>query len=194
MIKCTFKHRYSDFIVNEIDENGDVVWFKAETDLQRWKKANIDQTLPTEPEHDGNEGKDGNVEGEGATNAGQAEETKGDGITPYPEVMTKLETEILQPADFEKFRDFVAKLKSGETAKDSFLIFDEDFGLSTKERRAAIHQFFRESVKLYETDTVVDGDKRLIRIFLSSGFSNRTRKRMNLGDRKVRDKSMPEYL
>jgi hypothetical protein len=33
VIKCTFKHRYSDFIVNEIDENGDVVWFKAETDL-----------------------------------------------------------------------------------------------------------------------------------------------------------------
>lgn len=32
-IKCTFKHRYSDFIVNEIDENGDVVWFKPETDL-----------------------------------------------------------------------------------------------------------------------------------------------------------------
>ena len=47
VIKCTFKHRYSDFIVNEIDENGDVVWFKAETDLQRWKKANIDQTIPT---------------------------------------------------------------------------------------------------------------------------------------------------
>ena len=32
-IKCTFKHRYSDFIVNEIDEKGDVVWFKPETDL-----------------------------------------------------------------------------------------------------------------------------------------------------------------
>ena len=45
-IKCTFKHRYSDFIVNEIDEKGEVVWFKEETELQKWKKCNIEQTLP----------------------------------------------------------------------------------------------------------------------------------------------------
>jgi hypothetical protein len=32
-IPCVIKHRFSDFIVNEIDENGNVVWFKAETDL-----------------------------------------------------------------------------------------------------------------------------------------------------------------
>jgi hypothetical protein len=46
----------------------------------------------------------------------------------YPEVLIKLESEILQPADFNKFKDFIAKLKSGDVAKDSFLIFDEDFG------------------------------------------------------------------
>jgi hypothetical protein len=68
--------------------------------------------------------------------------------------MSKIQSEILQPADFMKFRDFIEKLKSGDVAKDTFLTFDEDFGLSTKERRASIHQFFRESVKLYETDTV----------------------------------------
>lgn len=32
-LNCTVKHRFSDFIVNEIDTNGEVVWFKAETDL-----------------------------------------------------------------------------------------------------------------------------------------------------------------
>ena len=68
--------------------------------------------------------------------------------------MSKIQSEILQPADFMKFRDFIEKLKSGDVAKDTFLTFDEDFGLLTKERRALIHQFFRESVKLYETDTV----------------------------------------
>ena len=68
--------------------------------------------------------------------------------------MSKIQSEILQPADFMKFRDFIEKLKSGDVAKDTFLTFDEDFGLLTKERRASIHQFFRESVKLYETDTV----------------------------------------
>lgn len=45
-LNCTVKHRFSDFIVNEIDSNGEVVWFRAETDLQRWKKANIENTMP----------------------------------------------------------------------------------------------------------------------------------------------------
>lgn len=45
-LKCAFKHRFSDFIVNEIDEANDVVWFSAETDLQKWKACNLDQTLP----------------------------------------------------------------------------------------------------------------------------------------------------
>jgi hypothetical protein len=45
-LNCTVKHRFSDFVVNEIDSNGEVVWFKAETDLQRWKKSNIENTMP----------------------------------------------------------------------------------------------------------------------------------------------------
>ena len=32
-LRCAFKHRFSDFIVNEIDLEGEVVWFKPETDL-----------------------------------------------------------------------------------------------------------------------------------------------------------------
>ena len=32
-LKCAFKHRFSDFIVNEIDQEGEVVWFRPETDL-----------------------------------------------------------------------------------------------------------------------------------------------------------------
>lgn len=32
-IQCAIKHRFSDFIVNEIDENGKVIWFASEKDL-----------------------------------------------------------------------------------------------------------------------------------------------------------------
>jgi hypothetical protein len=32
-IPCVIKHRFSDFIVNEIDEFGKIVWFKPETNL-----------------------------------------------------------------------------------------------------------------------------------------------------------------
>ena len=48
-IKCAIKHRYSDFIVNEIDMNGDVVWFKSELGNQKkWKQSNYRYTLPME--------------------------------------------------------------------------------------------------------------------------------------------------
>jgi len=30
--------------VNEIDEQGKVIWFTPETDLQKWKKGNADAT------------------------------------------------------------------------------------------------------------------------------------------------------
>ena len=40
------KHRYSDFIVNEIDETGEVIWFKEEKNLEKWKNSNLRQTLP----------------------------------------------------------------------------------------------------------------------------------------------------
>ena len=46
-IPCTVKHRYSDFIVNEIDEAGQLVVFKSEQgDLKKWRKSNLKETLP----------------------------------------------------------------------------------------------------------------------------------------------------
>ena len=37
---CAYKHRFADFIVNEIDESGEVVWFSSENEnLQKWKPA-----------------------------------------------------------------------------------------------------------------------------------------------------------
>jgi hypothetical protein len=47
VINCTVKHRYTDFIVNEIDDQGNVVWFQSEQgNLEKWKMANIKETLP----------------------------------------------------------------------------------------------------------------------------------------------------
>jgi hypothetical protein len=40
-LPCTIKHRFSDFVVNEIDEEGNVVWFTPENDLQKWKKGGL---------------------------------------------------------------------------------------------------------------------------------------------------------
>ena len=44
-LNCAFKHRFSDFIVNEIDQEGEVVWFRAEEDLQKWKVVNMEPVV-----------------------------------------------------------------------------------------------------------------------------------------------------
>lgn len=44
-ISCSIKHRYSDFIVNEINQAGEVVWFRPET-IDKWRQSNFRNTLP----------------------------------------------------------------------------------------------------------------------------------------------------
>ena len=39
-ITCVIKHRFGDFIVNEIDEFGNVIWYTPENDIQKWRKGN----------------------------------------------------------------------------------------------------------------------------------------------------------
>jgi tRNA pseudouridine13 synthase len=91
------------------------------------------------------------------------------------------------------------KLRSGQEEKSALLCFRENY--ADKELRARIHMYFKNTVKLYETDTVVDHaneGNRLIRLFLVAGMSNKNRKRQNLTDKnrvlKKDRKSMPEYL
>ena len=61
--------------------------------------------------------------------------------------------------------------------------------------------YFKNTVKLYETDTVVDHaneGNRMIRLFLVAGMSNKNRKRQKLTDKnrltKKDRKSQPEYV
>jgi hypothetical protein len=53
------------------------------------------------------------------------------------------------------FKAHVDGIKDGSVARDKWLKLTEEF--SEKERRASIHTFFKESVKLYETDTICEG-------------------------------------
>ena len=138
-IRCAFKHRFGDFIVNEIDTSGEVVWFKAEENLQKWKKANMAQTMPAAAEVQEEEKK-------------EEDSTKGDGVSLYPETWEKLK-ELLSEEDYNLFKAHVDGIKDGSVARDKWLVLGEEF--SEKERRASIHSFFKESVKLYETDTIV---------------------------------------
>ena len=83
-------------------------------------------------------------------------------------------------------------MKNGSVSKDTWLVLEEEF--TEKERRAKVHSFFKESVKLYETDTIVKGESRKIQLFLKSSLSNTARKKMKMNARPPKDKSQPEYL
>jgi len=102
----------------------------------------------------------------------------------YPETWTQLE-ELLSPTDYTRMKDYVEGLKTGKVAKDTWLVLEEEF--TEKERRAKVHSFFKESVKLYETDTICKGESRKIQLFLKSSLSNTARKKMKMGDRKPKD-------
>ena len=102
----------------------------------------------------------------------------------YPETWTELE-ELLTAEDCTRFKNYVDGLKTGSVAKDTWLVFEEEF--TVKERRAKVHTFFKESVKLYETDTICKGESRKIQLFLKSSLSNSVRKKMKMGDRKPKD-------
>lgn len=77
----------------------------------------------------------------------------------YPETWTELK-ELLSEGDYTKMHEYVEGLKNESVSKDTWLVLDEEF--TVKERRAKVHAFFKESVKLYETDTIVKGESRRI--------------------------------
>jgi len=77
----------------------------------------------------------------------------------YPETWTQL-ADLLTQTDYNRFRDYVEGLKCGTTSKDTWLVLEEEF--TEKERRARVHTFFKEHVKLYETDTICKGESRKI--------------------------------
>ena len=97
--------------------------------------------------------------------------------------------ELLTDADYTRFKDYVEGLKNGSVSKDKWLVLEEEF--TEKERRAKIHTFFKESVKLYETDTICKGESRKIQLFLKSSLSNTARKKMKMNDRKPKDNNQP---
>lgn len=77
----------------------------------------------------------------------------------YPETWTGLK-ELLTEGDYAKMVTYVEGLKNGSVSKDTWLVLDEEF--TVKERRAKVHTFFKENVKLYEADTICKGESRKI--------------------------------
>ena len=108
--------------------------------------------------------------------------------------MVKLK-EILGDEDSASFLKFTKDLEAGTVENSTILEFVGDF--SDKVKRTAVHQFFKSSLKKYESDTLSQGESRKIRCFLKSGISKNKRQKVgvtNWTDKKVQGLEMPEYI
>ena len=70
-----------------------------------------------------------------------------------PEFLAKLST-MLQESDFIAFKSYISNLKSGSIELVTPLIFQQSF--DEKDKRAEFHQFFKDKIPQYITDTIVE--------------------------------------
>lgn len=123
-IPCIIKHRYSDFIVNEINQAGEVVWFRHETDLEKWRQSNFKNTLPESVKQ----------ELKKIEEADRQEQT--DLVVPKAETISKLR-ELMGDADTDKFVEFCSQIESKSIEESTVLDLSGDY--SDKEKRTEVH-------------------------------------------------------
>ena len=124
--KCVLKHRYSDFIVNEIDMNGKVVWIKDTESIQN-------NELINEINKDKKE---------------ELTEEKADEIikAKFPEL-------IPDENKREKLFDFIANYINKLNTKDDTL---EIPYIEDKEIRKKFHETIRENFPFLDSETLID--------------------------------------
>ena len=128
--KCVLKHRYSDFIVNEIDVNGNVVWLKESN--EDINDSNIISSEKKEGEH-------GKIE--------QLNEEKAD------EIIKKIFSSFLNEKEREDLNKLIVNyIYKQHQINDSIEVnFIED-----KEKRRQLHENIREHFPFLDSQTIED--------------------------------------
>lgn len=128
--KCVLKHRYSDFIVNEIDVNGNVVWLKESNE-----DINNNNIISSEKK----EGEDGKIE--------ELNEEKAD------EIIKKIFSEFLNEKEREDLNKLIVNyIYKQHLINDSIEVnFIED-----KDKRRQLHESIREHFPFLDSQTIED--------------------------------------
>ncbi|OVA05407.1 Pseudouridine synthase [Macleaya cordata] len=153
------KQRYSDFIVNEVDSDGNVVHL---TSLDA--PPEIYQNVEEKKEKEENEEKETNIS-----------------YTSEIELFRSLAGD----ADAESLKALIAKITSGVKDDTSPIVLSPD---SDKLHRTAVHNFFKANFKFLVTDTVdgPDPTSKCVRVRQNSGGNENgrnSRKRKERGDK-----------
>jgi hypothetical protein len=88
--------------------------------------------------------------------------------------------------------EFLQNLNEGSIEKSTLFTFENS--IEDKNVRSQIHQLFK-GTEIFETDTIMEGDSRRIRIFLKHSLSANKRKKLNIINRKPQEeRDQPQYL
>jgi len=123
---CVLKHRYSDFLVNEIDVNGNVVWLKTDA------KLNI----------------------ENLSHGAEAQTkslTKEDDLESIIKEHFVLNNLLSNEIDAVKFKEFVQKYFDNELNNDDRLYIDY---IEDKNNRRIFHEKIREFFDFLDSETI----------------------------------------
>jgi len=96
------------------------------------------------------------------------------------EKMTQF-SKLVSEKEFARFQEYLQNLNEGAIEKSSLFTFDES--IDDKNIRSQIHLLFKQTEN-FETDTLMEGDSRRIRVFLKHALSANKRKKMNIINRK----------
>jgi tRNA pseudouridine13 synthase len=125
--KCILKHRYSDFLVNEIDEGGNVVWLKkSEEELISKIEESKSQTSYLKSDSDINS------------------------ILREHFWDTKL---IKSEKDLDNFKDFIDKYLNNQLANDDKLLIEY---IEDKNDRKIFHEKIRNFFEFLDSETLSD--------------------------------------
>ena len=152
-IDCVLKHRFSDFIVNEIDEEGKVVWLKDDSLENKGKIGDVIETSEEE-------------------NKGKFEMTE----EKAAEVIAEKFGDVLEEEERERLEKFVVEyVNKMNKINDSFNVKY----IENKEKRKAFHELIRGNFPFLDSETCEDKKKnvKFIKIsYMSKANFYRSRK------------------
>ncbi|MED6123561.1 hypothetical protein PIB30_050248 [Stylosanthes scabra] len=168
------KQRYSDFIVNEVDRDGQVVHLSKLDAPPEEEQKSVQET---------------------GTNTSESDTTT---VTSYASLLDSFKS-LAGDSDASHLEEFLNQINAGDDKSVAPIVLSPD---SNKSHRTAVHNFFKGNFKFLVTDTVdgPDASSKCIRVRLNSGGPNNGRdskKRKERGDKPFDSrgsKSWPETL
>ncbi|CAI2361379.1 unnamed protein product [Moneuplotes crassus] len=151
------KHRYSDFVVNEIDPEGTIATISRETDV-------VKEIEILEKSKEENKKEEGDPSEQGPKKIQVTEEAKA------------VISEVL-PEEGDRLLEHIRKINEGLCERTEELALDH---IEDKERRTKVHHLFRNHISDFDTYTKqIDGEKKIM-VLLKSSISKNKRKKLKM--------------